>query len=350
MKVFKWNKQSLIEAAQGCKSKGELRKKHPGARSAGRRLGIWKKMCSHMPDTLTRGRVPANKKWFSVEDILPFSLQCKTKTEFYKRFPQAYQGAKDLKVLKEACLHMPDDASVGKIPYNKKWVYETILLEALKYDNKTDFARKSPGAYNAATALRILDEVCSHMGENSNKTKTIEEVRAFFENVDYKLVSSKYKNNNTKLLSICPEGHSYSVAFSHFQQGKRCSTCSLGNSSKMELELLETLKKHVPELTKAKFKVTVLSKSHIKAFEVDIYDPKKKIGIEFDGEHWHSFEHMRKDRKKRKWSDDDIRKYHDIKDSALLNCQGISVLHIKEEDWIADKQACIKRCLDFLGV
>ena len=58
---------------------------------------------------------------------------------------------------------------------------------------------------------------------------------------------------------------------------------------------------------------------------------------------------MRKDSKKKKWSDEDVRNYHEIKDSSLMNCHGVRVLHIKEEDWKLDKQACIDKCLQFLG-
>ena len=56
---------------------------------------------------------------------------------------------------------------------------------------------------------------------------------------------------------------------------------------------------------------------------------------------------MRRDSHKKLWSDEDIRNYHEIKDSWFAS-NGIQILHIKEEDWIQDKEACIKKCLDFL--
>lgn len=45
----------------------------------------------------------------------------------------------------------------------KKWTYESIMAEALKFDNRSDFATKSKNAYMAAWSRKILDEVCDHM-------------------------------------------------------------------------------------------------------------------------------------------------------------------------------------------
>jgi very-short-patch-repair endonuclease len=55
---------------------------------------------------------------------------------------------------------------------------------------------------------------------------TIDEVRQYFENYNYKLISTEYINSSLKLLSICPNGHEYNVSYNKFQQGKRCPKCS----------------------------------------------------------------------------------------------------------------------------
>ena len=177
----------------------------------------------------------------------------------------------------------------------------------------------------------------------------MEEVIAFFAKDKYTVVDKEYKNANTKIKTICSEGHRWSVRYGDFYTGYRCADCVLANVSRMELELLDALKKHFPELIKKRFRVKVLDKPFIHGFEADIFNPKTKLGIEFDGTHFHSFEYMRNDSKKKKWSDDDIHNYHEIKDGALFDCHGITLLHIKEEDWEKDKQACINRCLNFLG-
>ena len=60
-----------------------------------------------------------------------------------------------------------------------------------------------------------------------NKKYTYEYVKGYIESFDYKLLSSTYINNKTKLLLKCPEGHDYKVAFKHFKyKDFRCSTCN----------------------------------------------------------------------------------------------------------------------------
>ncbi|HEY5235239.1 MAG TPA: hypothetical protein VIJ14_03580, partial [Rhabdochlamydiaceae bacterium] len=116
-----------------------------------------------------------------------------------------------------------------------------------------------------------------------------------------------------------------------------------------ENELRETIKNIYPTTKKKKdMKASIPNKPFIHGFEIDIFVPELNLAIEFDGTYWHSFEKMRKDPKKVKWSDDDIRNYHELKDAWFLT-KGIQILHIKEVDWDLDKEACIKRCLDFLG-
>lgn len=290
MKRIDWNSDSLKYAALECKTKGELRVKYPGARFAAKKLGVWDKITSHMPKSVNSGKQAHNKKWHSVEDILPFSLQCKTRTELYKKFPQAYQGAKELEVLDLACAHMPKDASVGKVPHNKKWTPETIKKVAKNFKYEYDFRNAHIGAYNVAWSIGILEQVCSHMKKMSG-------------------------------------------------------------FSNAEKELLLSIKKYFPFTKKIRdFRVKIENKPYIKGFEIDIFVPELNIGIEFDGTYHHSFEYMRKCIKKKFWSDDDIRNYHEIKDSWFQGSKGIKILHIKEEDWKKDKQACVDQCLEFLGV
>lgn len=57
-----------------------------------------------------------------------------------------------------------------------------------------------------------------------------EEVKQYVENNGYKLISSTYKNANTKLDMICPNNHEYSSTFHSFNSGYRCQKCYLQNN------------------------------------------------------------------------------------------------------------------------
>lgn len=57
------------------------------------------------------------------------------------------------------------------------------------------------------------------------RTKQYEEVRSFFANYDYLLVTDRYVNNCTKMKYVCPKNHTSSMSWSNFKNGKRCPFC-----------------------------------------------------------------------------------------------------------------------------
>ena len=54
---------------------------------------------------------------------------------------------------------------------------------------------------------------------------TIEDVRISFEKEGYTLLSTEYKNVNTKLDYICPKGHIHKITWGSWQSGSRCGIC-----------------------------------------------------------------------------------------------------------------------------
>lgn len=58
-----------------------------------------------------------------------------------------------------------------------------------------------------------------------SKKRTIEEVRASFEAEGYTLISTEYIEAHSKLSYLCPEGHSHSISWSKWSQGRRCFYC-----------------------------------------------------------------------------------------------------------------------------
>lgn len=57
------------------------------------------------------------------------------------------------------------------------------------------------------------------------KRLTFNEVKKYIESFGYKVLSTDYKNNKTKLEIMCPEGHVFSMKFNAFKGGTRCPIC-----------------------------------------------------------------------------------------------------------------------------
>jgi hypothetical protein len=179
----------------------------------------------------------------------------------------------------------------------------------------------------------------------------MKKVKRYFRKYNYTLISNKYINESSKLISLCPKKHIYEVTFSDFKKSNsRCTICSRTGSSLIEQHILKAAQEIFPEIKKKRWcNICIPSKLFIKRFELDIFNKDTMRGLEFDGSYWHSFDTMRNSNGKRNWSDEDLRNYDILKDSFFLNYLGIEVLHIKQEDWNRNKQTCIQLAIAWLG-
>lgn len=239
------------------------------------------------------------------------------------------------KISKIAFSHMPTRSSWDP-EIDGGWTIEALKKEIGTYEFLCDLRNKSPNAY-AAIIRRKLKYLISHLKKGQH-IRTDDELRK-----DALLCESK-KEFKTKF------HNSYTVAIRRpkifFED--ICSHMKRPKVSPPEREILTKSLEYFPSAKKKLFtKIEILDKPFIKALEIDIFIPELNKGIEYDGEWYHSSEGLI--RSHPTWPKIDAISYHEIKDSYFLS-QGIQILHIKEQDWIKDKQICINRCLDFLGV
>jgi hypothetical protein len=226
---------------------------------------------------------------------------------------------------------------------------EGYLLLSAEYKNiKIPLHSKCPKGHDCFINYHSFRRGHRCLECSGKKKKAFEEVKALFEKEGYSLVSDKYKNNREKLHSRCPKGHDYHTTYSSFKYGYRCPCCSNRGTSIPEIELTNILIEQIPHLIKRSFKINIPNKPHVHGFQIDIYDPKTKRGIEYDGQYYHSEEYLIETKTAIGWPLEDAKNYHSLKDSSLMSLHGITLLHIKGEDWELDKQACVQRCLDFL--
>lgn len=150
--VIKWTKKELIKEAIKYKSRVELQKNNGAAYNAIRKNGWLKEICSHMP-LLQIPNGSLTKEICRIE-----ALKYKTRTEFARKSAGAYDKSWKNNWLDDICSHM---TSVQK-PYNY-WTKERCREEALKYETKNEFQKNSVRAYDKALKNNWLNEFCSHM-------------------------------------------------------------------------------------------------------------------------------------------------------------------------------------------
>lgn len=96
----------------------------------------------------------------SVEYLKQISILCDTRTKFKKNYPHEYYLARKMNVLNEVCSHMAKNVNTGKKPHNFKWSKETLIQEAKKYKNMSEFRINSESAYVTSKKLGIFNELC----------------------------------------------------------------------------------------------------------------------------------------------------------------------------------------------
>ena len=109
------------------------------------------------------------RKKYTYDIVKAEALKYTTRSEFRKKSNGHYDAAKRLGIYEEVCSHM---VRIQKKPFSE----EEIISEAKKYNTRSEFAKQSNSAYAAALRKGILDEVCSHMTLLQRKKYTLEEV------------------------------------------------------------------------------------------------------------------------------------------------------------------------------
>lgn len=125
---------------------------------------------------------------------------------------------------------------------------------------------------------------------------SIEYIRNYIEEREYKLVSDNYSNNRSKIELICPEGHLWETTFHRFQDrntknnvitGARCFECYIkGNYvSRPEQKIRDYFLNNYPNI-----EIVYNDRKQIHPQELDIYFPKHNLALEICGLYWHSEE------------------------------------------------------------
>jgi very-short-patch-repair endonuclease len=279
-------------------------------------------------------------KW-TLDGLQKESLKYKTRKDFFLYSRGAYSTASNLRVLNEITKHMPE-------ANNKTWNYEELKNEAFKYKTRGEFQKKSNSAWQVARNRKLLDEICSHMPRRVDSKN--ENHHEFKWSLDFcKQEALKYTDRTE--FSIKSRG-AYRSALRQKFLDNICSHMKIGGpSSTLEKDLFKSIKNIYPKTQTLRVRASrkenlIELKPHIQGFELDIYIPELRKAIEFDGKYWHSVKGLKRSREH--WPEEDLEAYHKIKDEYFKS-KGIEILHVREEEWLKNKQACIDKCLEFLG-
>jgi len=156
---------------------------------------------------------------------------------------------------------------------------------------------------------------------------TYNEIKELIGKENFKLLSSEEEIKNTYFVIKCLKcGYEFETNLYKWFKGHRCFKCwSKDKISKIEKELYEILKENDIEFI-------IHDRNIISPYEIDIYIPKFRLGLEICGLFWHSFQ-MKQD------------KYYHQKKWKKANEKNITLFQIFEDEWYNHKDVIVSKIL-----
>ena len=145
----KWTKARVIKSATKYTTRSEWKNAESGAYKVAREKGWLAAATAHMQVLNPVGRRKSRNA------ILEDAGKYRTKSEWNRRSAGAYEAAKRLGCFEEATLHMR--------VLRKKWTPDSIKASTESFQTLSEWMGEHPGAYNAARKFGILDEVTKRL-------------------------------------------------------------------------------------------------------------------------------------------------------------------------------------------
>lgn len=214
--------------------------------------------------------------------------------------------------------------------------YDYSLVDVRNYRTKVKiicpehgvFEQSCENHYSAKSGCPKCGELRTGLLVRKDTSHFIDKSRQIHgDKYDYSLVD--YVTTSDKVKIICHEHGVFEQVANIHTSGCGCPSCGV-HESKAEV----TIQQHLDSLGVS---YVVGDRTMIKPYELDIYIPKHKIAIEYNGLIWHS-EKFGKDRN-----------YHYDK-TKKCNSKGIRLVHIWEDDFNSNQQLQLDFITHILGM
>jgi hypothetical protein len=203
-----------------------------------------------------------------------------------------------------------------KEKHKDKYIYPNFTYETVYQELEIEC--KKHGKFKQKILSHLKGHGCYQCGKDSIKKDNrsfIERSKIIHEG-KYDYTITHYKHSQEKLNIICPKHGTFSQIARDHLLGMGCWKCGVSKRNKVssyESNIIDYIKSLSPN-------IKIIPSYSIDRKEIDIYLPDFKLGIEFNGNYWHS--HLYKNKE-----------YHKMK-SDFFKDRGIDVFHIWEYNWI----------------
>jgi len=207
--------------------------------------------------------------------------------------------------------------------------YEPIDISTFA-NSKTKFTIRCDRGHIFQTNWNYLDAGLRCPRCKGGSRIPYEEIKRNIETAGYILLSGLYNNANTKLDMQCPKGHNFDMTYGNFYAGHRCPHCN-PMYSKAKKEVLRYVRSIYSGIVMENDNHTIFNELTRRYLHLDIWLPELKIGIEYNGDYWHSAYP----------TNDKIKQ-------QICEKMGIHLMTVTESEWKSNEYKVKKRITDLL--
>ena len=160
---------------------------------------------------------------------------------------------------------------------------------------------------------------CRDLNMSQNKRLSKRQLIKDLNNLGFTYIEGDYKNNNSIITVQCENGHTIKNTLKYFKNVGKCTICNPSSyQSQGEKEIIDFIKSFYNG------EIIERNKTLLNGNEIDIYLPEVGIGIEYNGEYFHS-EELGKGKN-----------YH-LNKTKKASEKGVQLIHIFESEWFLKK-------------
>ena len=213
--------------------------------------------------------------------------------------------------------------------------YDYSLVEYKNNNTKIKIICRKHGVFETLPYVHLSNHKCPKCINEKTSQRQLKNTEWFINkanevhNNKYDYTKTIYKNINSPLTITCKKHGDFTQIATYHINGCGCPKCGV-TISKHENEIFDFIKQYCADVEQS-------NRSIIKPYEIDIYIPSLKIGIEYNGILWHST----------KYKED--KNYH-LNKLNLANAAGIKLIQIFEDEFENNKELVFKKIQHILGV
>ena len=233
-------------------------------------------------------------------------------------------------------LKLTQDEFIGRVREIHGDRYDLSLVNYLNYGRKVKVGCQRHGWFETWPQTLLNGGGCPKCGFE----KTVEGRKlnsdVFFDRCKrthdgkYEYDELSFSGVENKIRIKCPKHGWFEQNAKDHSEGHGCPKCGV-KISKCESELCEYVK-----LIVGNEKVVERDRSIIKPYEIDIYIPSMKIGIEYNGLYWHSDA----------FSDS---KHRLLEKTEMCEERGIRLIHVFEDEYLYHKEIVLSKIAHIIG-